>query len=108
MTEFDSGIDFNMVDKLPSIDKYMIATTAIHKMGDLSREFDKDDTLENLCRVTKESDTDYYGMWILGMGFFNVKFPKETTRELTEEEIEYCNTKRVGINSQPAFKLKVD
>ena len=90
------------------IDKYMIATTAIHKMGDISREIDPDEPMENLCRVTEEYDDEYRGMWVLGLGFFGVKFPKETTRELTQEEIDYCNTKSVAINNQPGFQLKVD
>jgi len=94
---------------MKKIDKYMIATKATHKLGDLSREMDSTlEHLENLCRVTKEDDENYYGMWTTGMGFFDVKFPKETTRELTQEEIDFCNTKSVAINNQPGFKLKVD
>jgi len=102
MTNFDD------IDKLPKIDKYLIGTTAIAKLGDISREFDKDCLIENLCHVNREDDKNYYGMWITGFGFFNVKFPKETTRELTQEEIEYCNTKRVRINNQPSMSLKVN
>ena len=90
------------IDKLPEIDKYMIATTAIHKMGNISRKEG------DLCRVTKESQTDYYGMWITGFGFFNVRFPKETTRELTQEEIEKYNGKQISISGTPVYKLKVD
>lgn len=90
------------------IDKHMIATTAIHKLGDISRKFDPNDNhMGNLCRVTKEDNENYYGMWITGYGFFDVKFPKKTTRELTQEEIEYFNNQRIQINNQPSMKLKV-
>ena len=87
---------------MKKINKYMMATTAIHKMGDISSDS------PDLCHVTEESETDYYGMWVLGMGFVEVKFPKETTRELTKEEIIYWNSKRVQINNQPSWALKVD
>lgn len=40
-------------------------------------------------------------------GFINVKFPKETTRVLTKEEIEKYNKMSVQISNQPAHKLKV-
>ena len=92
------------IDKMKKIDKHMMATTATHKLGDLSRE---DDGIDNLCRVTKEDDENYYGMWITGMGFFNVEFPKDTTRELTEDEIKKFNKMCVQINSQPSMPLNV-
>lgn len=84
------------------IDKYMMATKAIHKMGDISRDS------EDICYVHKEKDDHYIGNWITGYGFIEVKFPKETTRELTEEEIEYYNKKSFQIGSQPPWKLDID
>ncbi len=84
------------------INKYMMATTAIHQLGDISREDD------DLCCITSEDDKNYYGMWITGFGFFDVKFPKETTRELTEEEIQKFNKMSVKISNQPSMALKVD
>lgn len=90
------------IDKLPDIDQYMMATTAMHMMGNISRDE------PDLCRVTKESDTDYYGMWVTGMGFFNVRFPKKTTRALTIEEIEKFNDTYVQLANYPPQKLKVD
>lgn len=62
--------------------KYMMATTAIHKLGDISR------TPADICVVNSEDDKNYFGNWVTGFGFIKVKFPKVTTRELTEEEIE--------------------
>ena len=78
----------------------MIATKAIHKLGDLSRE-------EDICIITDEDDDNYIGMWVTGYGFGNVKFAKSSTRELTPEEIEKYNSMYVQINNQPAVKLKV-
>jgi len=82
--------------------KYMMATTAIHKLGDISSDE------PDLCRVSEETETDYIGSWVTGFGFFGVKFPKETTRELTAEEIEKYNKMHIQISSQPPVKLKVD
>jgi len=97
------------IEKMKDIDMYMIATTATHQLGDLTRELDVEGQLmENLCRISKEDDENYYGMWTTGMGFFNVEFPKDSTRELTQEEIDFFNTKSVQISSQPPVKLKVD
>ena len=61
--------------------KYMMATKAIHLTGDISR--DKPD----LCVIFEEDDDNYIGNWVTGFGFINVKFPKNTTRDLTPEEV---------------------
>ena len=81
---------------------YMMATTAYHYMGDISRD------VPDLCIVGRETDDYFIGNWIMGFGFIDVLFPKETTRALTPEEIEYYNSRHVQINNQPPFKLKVD
>ncbi len=87
--------------KLPQ-EKHMMATQAIHKLGDFSR-----DTYD-LCCVYGETETDWIGAWITGLGFFDVRFPKETTRVLTPAEVEKYNKTSVRIGSQPARQLKVD
>jgi hypothetical protein len=87
---------------MKTIDKYMMATTAIHKMGDISSD------IPDLCHVSRENAENYYGMWVTGFGFVNVRFPKETTRELTPEEIEKYNKMSVQVSNQPPIKLKVD
>ena len=38
------------------------------------------------CYVKEEDDENFYGVWLCGSGMINVHFPKETTRDLTEEE----------------------
>jgi hypothetical protein len=83
------------------IDKYMMATKAIHKLGDISR--DKPD----ICHVHEEYEDHYIGMWITGYGFIGVKFPKETTRELTREEIKRYDGTYIQISNQPPIKLRI-
>ena len=86
---------------MKELDQYMMATKAIHKLGDISRDE------EELCYIHGEDEENYIGMFVEGYGFVDVKFPKETTRKLTQEEIEKYNKKYVQINSQPAHKLNV-
>jgi len=81
------------------INKYMMATKAIHKLGDISS--DKPD----ICHVHEEGVDSYIGSWVTGYGFINVKFPKETTRELTNGEKEEYRSKHFQISDQPPFTL---
>ena len=82
--------------------KYMMATKAIHKLGDISSDE------PDLCFIREETGKHYIGNWVTGFGFINVKFPKETTRNLTKKEVEHYNKMSIRINNQPAFQLKVD
>ena len=81
---------------------YMMATKAIHKLGDISRDS------EDLCIIYDEDEDNYIGEWVTGVGYIKVKFPKDSTRPLTEEEITKYNKMWVRINNQPPFKLKVN
>ena len=81
--------------------KYMMATKAIHQLGDISSE------IPDLCFIHSEDEENYIGNWVIGV-FTNVKFPKETTRELIKDEINYWNSVTLRIGSQPSYKLKVD
>lgn len=81
--------------------KYMMATKAIHKLGDISRE------PADLCTITDEDEENYIGMWVTGFGFFDVKFPKETTKELTKDEIEQYNGKQISVNGGYRYTLKI-
>lgn len=80
--------------------KYLIGTTAFHLLGEISRDPD-------LFRATGETKDYWVGMWVTGFGFFDVLFPKDTSRELTEEEKEKYNKMSVQIGSQPPQKLNV-
>jgi hypothetical protein len=77
---------------------YRMATTAIHKMGDISRDE------PSLCYIRGESGDDYIGEWQTGYGFIDVRFPKATTRKLTpEEHAKYSGLRRQigGIVTDP-------
>lgn len=63
-----------------------IGTTALHKVGDISR--DEPDYFV-LNKEDNETDEYYIGSWVTGFGFINVKFPKETSRPVTDEEFEW-------------------
>jgi hypothetical protein len=81
--------------------RYMMATTAIHMLGDISSD------APDLCSVHAETDTDYIGSWVCGLGFFNVKFPKATTRPLTPAERDYWNGRYVGIEGSWSVPIKI-
>lgn len=74
--------------------RYMMATKATHNLGDISRDEPE------LCYIFEDSETDYIGRWATGFGFVNVKFPKETTRELTEHEMEEYRHVHIGISGR--------
>jgi hypothetical protein len=63
-------------------ERYMMATIAHHKLGDLSRPE------PNLALITGEDDEHWIGSWVEGLGYFNVRFPKATTRGLSPAELE--------------------
>lgn len=71
--------------------RYLMATKAVHLLGDLSEDEPKP------CSVHAEDEENYYGMWVLGLGFVGVQFPKATTRPPTEEEKTYWESKKIGM-----------
>lgn len=81
--------------------KYLMGTKAFHQLGDISSDG------YDLFLANAETENYWVGMWVTGFGFFNVLFPKETSRELTNDEIEKYNKTYVRINSQPSLKLNV-
>lgn len=90
--------------------RYMMATKAIHKLGDISRDAPEDGVygVENLCIVCDGDDENYIGNWVTGFGYMEVKFPKSTTRELTEEEKVRCDGMQIAIGGQPAFIVDIE
>ncbi len=81
--------------------KYLMGTQAFHQLGELSREeFD-------LFAAVAETEKFWIGSWVEGFGFFNVLFPKEKCRTLTEEEITKYNGMYLRINSGSPYKLKI-
>lgn len=83
------------------IGRYMIATTAVHKVGDISRDE------PDLCYVRDEDDEAYIGHWVYGFGFGKVRFPKATTRELTAEERQFYDGKLVQLSSYEPCPLQI-
>jgi hypothetical protein len=81
--------------------KYLMGTLAFHQLGDIRSD------VEDIFCATGETDKYWVGMWVTGLGFFGVLFPKETSRELTEEEKDHYNSLNYRINSQPSYKLNI-
>lgn len=73
------------------ISKYMMATKAIHKLEDISRDE------PDLCHISLECEDDYVGSWVTGIGYVNVIFPKKTTRELTVGETQKYDKMMIPI-----------
>lgn len=63
-----------------------MGTKAYHKLGDISRDE------PDYFYYQAADDENYYGQWLTGFGYINVRFPKNTVREMTEEESEYLET----------------
>ena len=81
--------------------RYMMATKAVHKLGDISRK------TPDLCRIAREDGDDWIGSWVDGYGFVEVRFPKATTRDLTAEEVARYNGRFLTINGSPWGKLDI-
>lgn len=78
---------------------YMMATKAIHQLGDISRKE------PDLCIIDSEDSQHFIGAWVIdvtGYGLYiNVRFPKSTTRELTDEEKEEWHGRQIVIGDSP-------
>lgn len=83
---------------------YMMATRAFHLLGDISSDE------PDLCHIYGITENGFYyvGMWELGYGFFNVLFPKETTRPLTDDEVDEWSGRKTQIAHQPAYGYNAD
>lgn len=65
---------------------FMHGTTAHHLLGNISRPAGD-------VFVAAEETNDYWiGSWVTGFGYFNVLFPKETSRPLSDQELSYYNS----------------
>lgn len=81
------------------MERYMMATKAFIRTGSISRE------IPDLCIVYSEDVENYIGSWVTGLGFFDVKFPKSTTRELTDKEKETWHGRQITIGSSPVVTI---
>jgi len=75
----------------PRADRYMMATRAMHALGNISRDE------PDLAIIHGETTDDYIGAWVAGVGYTNVRFPKSSTRELTAAERALYRTKAIEI-----------
>jgi hypothetical protein len=50
-----------------------------------------------LATVSHENEEFYWGMFVEGLGFFHVMFPKEQTRPPTAEEAKYWSGRQMGM-----------
>lgn len=84
--------------------RYAMATSAFTFGGrDISRN------TPDLAWMESEDEENFYGRWLTGIGFINVKFPKDTVRPLTDEEVAHYNTKRVvGPGIDEIISIKDD
>jgi hypothetical protein len=81
--------------------RYLMATAAAHLMGDLSED------APHPCVIYAEDWDVYYGTWVLGAGFVDVRFPKETTRLPTPGEKEYWESRTIGGIGLP-YRISFD
>lgn len=81
---------------------HMMATKAYHKMGNVSSG------TADICFIYSEIDDEFYvGNWVFGFGYFDVLFPKATTRELTAGEISKYNGRPMATNNSPIGNLEI-
>ncbi len=82
--------------------KFMMATKAFHMLGEVSsKEAD-------ICLIHSETEEDYIGSWVTSMVcFVEIRFPKSTTRELTDIEKEIYRS-RTYSNGHNTYKLDID
>lgn len=83
-------------------DRYMMATTAHHDLGDVSRD------RPDLAVIYGETETDWIGQWAAGFGLVNVRFPKATTRGLTEAEKAHYRTKVLVTSGGAIEEIRID
>lgn len=80
--------------------RYLIGSIAHHVLGPINRQ-------DDIFVAHRETDHYWIGNWITGFGFINVLFPKETSRELTEEEKKKYQKFTFQIGKQRPYKLEL-
>lgn len=79
--------------------KLGIATVAYHKLGDISRNE------PDYCVIQSEDELNYYGHWLEGFGFIDVRFPKGTTRIASDDLKKKVDSIRIVIRSPRSFDI---
>jgi len=70
-------------------------------MGDISSDE------PDICEIDGEDEENYIGTWVQGHGFMEVKFPKATTRELTDDEKIYHNGRVLMMGRTPMGTIQI-
>jgi hypothetical protein len=78
--------------------RYGMATGAFFPDGDL---FCSDVRQSRLCIIKDEDEENFYGHFVEGLGAAGLRFPKISTRELTEAEKQQYDGKVYGIGGVP-------
>lgn len=81
--------------------RYMMATAAHHKLGDISRDE------PGLAYIDSEEGDDYIGQWVTGAGYVHVRFPKATTRDLTAEERARFNGRELEMSGRIVGRIEI-
>lgn len=84
-----------------TINKHMMGTKAYHKLGEISRDE------PDLCHIYDQDDENWYGTWVEGFGFFDVRFPKDATRDLTQKEIDHYQGLNYVLAGNNLGKMKL-
>ena len=71
--------------------RVLMGTEAHHQLGDISRDE------PDYFYADQEDNENYYGSWVTGYGFVNVRFPKATSREMTDDEAQWFAVQQVVI-----------
>lgn len=71
--------------------RILMGTEADHQLGDISRDE------PDYFYAVREDKKNYYGSWLTGFGFINVRFPKATSRPMTDDEAQWLDAHPVEI-----------
>ena len=99
LTEEQVRLELSKKIKMPE-SLYMMGTEAHHLLGNISSDE------PDIFSAHEENDDYFIGNWITGFGFFNVLFPKKTSRRLNIDEVEKYTNMNFQLASYPSQKLK--
>ena len=80
---------------------YAMGKEAHHLLGEISRE------KWDLISIDQEDEDNYYGSWVYGYGFIDIRFPKKSIKALNKKEIKKYEGSAWGISGNYMGKLEV-
>src|ERR1019366_7775848 len=78
--------------------RFMIATMAYYQCPADGQIYEISSLNSDICLVSHEDEDNYYGNWVNGRGIPNVRFPKSSTRELSDRDKDRFNGGQISIN----------